>query len=191
MALIDIDTSDAGELNEGFEPFAPGEYTIYLENSERKATKNADGEYLNCIFVVAEGENKDRKIFHMFNLWNKSQQAVEIAKSQFRALCEATVGQPNAPGNDSASLHFKPFIATIVLKPAEGNFKAKNEIAFRKGQIRPVGVYAGAGQPQAQPQQQPAQQATVVPMVSTPQGAAVAATPVAAGVGSRPAWAKR
>lgn len=188
--LHDVDMSDAGELSEGFAPFPQGEYTFFMESSERRDTKAQDGEYLSCVFVVVEGEYKDRKVFHMFNLWNKNQQAVEIAKQQWRALCEATLGQPSAPGQDSSALHFKPFVGTINVKAAEGNYPAKNEFVFRKGKIRSVAGNAGAGHaPMAMPAAQPNVATQPVTNGAAAPTTTAAATPAAA-TASRPAWAR-
>lgn len=189
--LDDIDTSDAADLSEGFEVFPPGDYTMYLESADWKATKAGDGEFLNSVFVVAEGQYKDRKIFCRFNLKSKSPEAVDIAKSQWRALCEATVGQPNAPGNDTSALYFKTFIGAVRIKPAEGQWPASNEIVFRKGKIRPAGNNAprmtSAPAAQAAPQQQAAAQSAPQQAAPQPQQQ----TAPAAATGSRPAWAKR
>jgi hypothetical protein len=186
--LGDIDTSTAGELSEGFQAFPPGDYPLYLESSERKTTKKGDGEYLECVFVVADGEHKSKKVFHRFNLWNPNQTAVDIAKSQWRALCEVTVGQPNAPGNDSASLNYKIFWAAVNNVPMnkdDPNSKRSNEIVFRKGKLRAAGAGGGAPAPiaSAPPPQQNTQAAAVA------QGTAAPA--VVPGSGGRPPWAKK
>lgn len=195
--LHDLDMSDAGELREGFEPFPPGEYELYLEESERKSTKANDGEYLNCTFVVKNGEFANRKIFHMFNLWNKSPDSVKGAKADWRALCEATTGQPNAPGGDSSNLHYKPFIGTVAIEPATieningvnvVKYPAKNKMVFRKGTIRslaeqgsaPIGVVAGMAR--ATELATNAMNSAAVPVTQSTPASTVAA---------RPTWAKR
>ena len=141
--LLDIDTSDAQELSEGFVAIPPGEYPMYIESSDRKPTSNGAGEYLECTLIVASGEYEGAKIFARFNLWNQNQQAVDIAKSQWRALCEATLGQPNAINNDSGSLHNKMFMAQVANVPAydkatkqDHPTRRTNEIVFRKGTVR-------------------------------------------------------
>ena len=140
--LRDLDTSDAPELNEGFKVVPPGEYQLYMDSSERKATNDGQSEKLECVFVVAAGEYENSKIWCSFNLWNKSVDATNIAKAQWRAICEATVGQPDAPNKDSASLHNKIFFALVdnvaAYDKATGKdheTKRKNEIVFRKGTI--------------------------------------------------------
>lgn len=184
--MQDLDMSDAGELREGFEPFPPGEYEMYLEESERKSTKANDGEYLNCTFVVKGGEFANRKVFHMFNLWNKSPDSVKGAKADWRALCEATTGQPSAPGGDSANLHYKPFIGTVGIEAAvmENNvqkYPAKNKMVFRKGTVRSLAEQGSAPVGVAAPQH--------TAQVAAP--AQQAAPAQASTVAARPSWAKR
>lgn len=142
--LGDVDMSDAKELGAGVKVLPPGEYQVYIESSERKATKKGDGELLECVLVVCNGEYENSKLYARFNLWNPNPQAVEIAKSQWRSFCEATLGQPNALNNDSTSLHSRPFYVLVDNLPAYNKDTGKNdhptyrtnEIVFRKGTIR-------------------------------------------------------
>lgn len=175
--LNDVDMTTAGELGEGFVAIPPGDYQVYMESSERKTTKNGDGEYLECAIIVATGPHEGAKVFSRLNLWNPSAQAVEIAKSQWRALCEATLGQPFALNNESSSLHNKMFIAEVANVPMNDknpNSKRTNELVFRKGKIR------GMGNNQKlppQPQNAPASQAAAQPVASAPVQASVGKPP--------------
>lgn len=185
--MRDVDMSDAGELSEGRKAIPPGDYQVYMEESERKTTSKGDGEMLACTFVVMGGEYEGAKIFHNFNFWNQNKQAVDISKASWRALCEATLGQPNALNNDSTSLHNKPFWAKIDnvagrSKNAEGVYvedpnKRVNELVFRKGTIRMIGAQAPAAQA--------APQAAAAPAAAAP----AASKPVTPGVGKAP-WKK-
>jgi hypothetical protein len=185
--LSDIDTTNAADLGDGFEPFPAGEYVLYLEESERKESTTGKGAFLNCTFIVKEGEFQGRKVFHRFLLWNPEPKNCERAKSEWRALCEAAINQPKAPDNDSTKLHYQPFVGTVKVVPPKDNYGAKNEMVFLKGKIkslaeqgsRPVGVAA--------PQQQPAQQTAPATAGVTQTAPAAAAT----GGAARPAWAKR
>lgn len=175
--LQGIDTTDAKDLFEGFPPMPPGDYTVYMEKSDWKDTKS--GKMLLCEFVVKGGEFDGRKVFHNLNLINSSQQAVDIAKSEWRAICEAAIGLPNAPNNDSASLHFKPFIAAIDVEtykkdagtPNEKEI-AKNILVMKKGKIRK----ADGSAPQA--------------ATSGPSPSAAATGGKATATATRPPWAK-
>jgi hypothetical protein len=164
--LYDVDTSEASPLSEGFKAVPPGMYELFMESSDKKTTNDGEGEYLACVFVVGRGEHEGAKIFCNFNFWNKNQKAVDIAKSSWRALCEVTLGQPNAINNDSASLHNKLFVAEISNKPAYNKETGKNdhptyrsnEIVFRKGTILSSKEYFAA---QSQAKDEPKTEATV------------------------------
>lgn len=166
MALLsNIDMTDAQELGEGFRIVPPGEYQVYMESSDFKDTKAGTGKYLECVLVVADGEYEGAKIFVRLNLINPNQQAVDIAKSQLRALCEAIVGQPFV--NDSAMLHSRPFFALIdnvAMNKDDPNSKRSNEVVFRKGTIRSINSGAVPGLAA-----EPVQQKTTAPkVVATP-----------------------
>jgi hypothetical protein len=138
MARLDgIDTSTAEALREGFQPIPPGDYMLFMESSEKTETRDGNGEYLKCVFVVANGEFEGAKITANFNFWNQNQKAVDIAKSQWRALCEAVLNQPTAINNESSSLHNKIFIGQVSNKPRNDDAtKRTNELVFLKGTIR-------------------------------------------------------
>ena len=44
------------------------------------------GKYIQCEFVVANGDHKGRKIFHNFNVENNNAKAVEIGLSQLKSF---------------------------------------------------------------------------------------------------------
>ena len=136
--LHDIDTTDAQELGEGFAPLPPGEYTAYVDASERKYTKDGGGEYLATTWLIHGGEYEGRKVFCNFNLWNKNETAVSIAKSQWRAVCEATAGRPSI--SNSEEIHHKKCIITLELDQYKD--KINNKIVFKKDTIRPLGLAA-------------------------------------------------
>lgn len=170
--LSQIDMSDAEELGTGFKAIPPGEYQVYIESSEFKTTKKGNGEYLECVLVVATGEYENSKVFVRLNLINENADAVRIAKSQLRALCEATVGQPFV--NDSSMLHnrvFMAFIDNVPMNKDDPNSKRSNEVKFSKGNV--YALNSGVRQPAPQPVQQPVQH-VAPPTAPPPQPAQVA-----------------
>lgn len=190
--MRDVDTSDAAGLSEGFKAVPPGFYPLYMESSEKKDTKDGKGAYLACIFKVATlDEYEGASIFCNFNFWNENQKAVEIAKSSWRAICEAALGQPTAINNESASLHNKLFVAEISNVPAYNKDTKKNdhptmrsnEIIFRKGTIVNSKEYFEQQKAKPTPAAQPAAQGSEAPTGTT----APAVTP---GKGARP-WDKK
>jgi hypothetical protein len=131
--LMDVDTSEAAELSD-FSPIPPAEYTAYVDSSERKTTKAGDGQYLSTSWIIHGGLYDGRKLFHNFNLWNKNETAVSIAKSEWRAVCENTVNKPSV--SNSEDVHHKKVTISVALEQGKDG-KARNTILFRKDKIRP------------------------------------------------------
>jgi hypothetical protein len=77
------------------EALPKGFYRVMISESEGKDTKAGTGRYLLVTFDVIEGDFKGRKIWHMFNVQNRSEQAQAIGRGQMKALLEA-IGH-NAP----------------------------------------------------------------------------------------------
>lgn len=186
-----LNMDDAKELGEGFRIIPPGEYQVIMENSEWRDTKSkkdgtSQNEFLECRLLIIDGEYEGSTVICRLNLRNENQTAVEIAKSQFRALCEATLGQPVPLNNDSSSLHSRPFfvfIDNVPMTKDDPNSKRSNEVKFSKGSS-PRSLQSG-----------PAAQVVkaVAPVVATVNQAAVQATPAPAvkpGV-STPPWKKK
>lgn len=122
--LIDLGLDAENEKEVSFEPLPKGDYHGYIEASEKKPTKNEDGYFLELeIVILDEGPFEGRKVFDRLNLWNKSEKAVNIARSQMAKLCKA-VGV-NSP-QDSAELWNKPFKMTLGQRKYED--KIYNEV---------------------------------------------------------------
>lgn len=137
-----------------FEDLPAGDYPVVIVESEMKDTKDRLGRYLNLTMKIFEGTGKNRTVFDRFNLVNRNQTAVTIAKQQLEALCRA-IGMKD-PIRDSAQLHNKPFV--IRLGYAE---RAKDGGLIAEGQrneVKAYKPYEGAMQ-----YQQPPAQATYQP----------------------------
>jgi len=63
-----------------------GKYNVVCEEANIKETKNGDGEYINVRFSVIDGDMKGRKMFMMFNIKNKNEQAVTIGRQQLKSF---------------------------------------------------------------------------------------------------------
>lgn len=180
MALIQFDARAVAPDEGRSEAVPAGWYNVALEKSEKKPTKAGDGAYINCVFGILDGQYKGNKIFHMFNMWNNNPKAVEIAYAQFSALCHA-VGHLMV--GDSEELHGRPLKLRVTLKPAEGEYAAKNEIAAYKNinEVVPANVAPVVSQPKMfPPVSQPATPAQPWAPAAQPQTQA----PV-----QQPAWA--
>lgn len=74
------------------EPLETGWYPANIIMTEQKPTKNNDGGYLEITNRISAGTGTGRTLKDRLNLWNKSQQAVDIAYSQLSAITHATAG---------------------------------------------------------------------------------------------------
>lgn len=152
MAQLNLPTGnvfDASNIDPTprFDPLPAGDYNVIITASEMKVTKDGTGEYLELTLEVQDGEFAGRKLFDRLNLNNPNRKAVEIAQRQLAQICHA-VGVLQV--TDSEQLHFRPLVAIVKVRPADGQYDAANEIK---------GYKAAAGAPvmqkPAQPQQAP------------------------------------
>ena len=130
MATVDFDATTV-------EPSAPrdlipaGTYLMQIVASDLKTTKAGDGQYLELQLDILEGPHAGRKLWDRLNLVSRTQQAVDIARRTFSAICHA-VGVLQI--RDSEQLHFRPLLVTVKVKPAGPDKRgvhreARNEIA--------------------------------------------------------------
>lgn len=165
MSQLNFDATTV-DPDAGFDPIPAGDYLAMIEDSEIKPTRANTGMYLQLVWQVVEGDHKGRKVWDRINIQNQNQTAEEIGQKQLSAICHA-VGVLRVA--DSAELHDKPCIIKVVMKPAEGQYTASNEVKGYKAM--PTG---------AQFAPPPAGQVSATAPAVAPQ------TPVAA----KPPWAK-
>lgn len=134
-----------------------GKHPVIIVDSEVKPTKDNSGGMLVLELSIIDGPSKGQRGNYRLNLYNASQQAVEIAQRQLSAICHVT-GVFKV--QDSSQLHNIPFMVDVALQ--------KDKEAAAKGYTEVVRVYdrngnepgkAGAGAPapmqqQGQPQPQ-------------------------------------
>lgn len=148
MATLQFDANQV-EPQAPLEPVPSGLYTVMITESEMKATKAGDGQYLELVLQIVDGDFKGRKIWDRLNLFSRNQTAVQIAQSTLSAICHAVnVIQVQ----DSQQLHDKPLVAKVVFMPSKDGFAEKNEV---KG-YKPLQQQFQQPQPQPQQQQPPA-----------------------------------
>lgn len=127
-----------------FEPIPANDYTAMIVDSEMKPTKNGNGEYLQLVFEVCDGQYEGRKIFARLNLNNPNQTAVDIAQRELSSICHAvSVLTPN----DSTDLHDKPMTVKVKIRQSPG-YDPQNEISGYKplsggGSAAPKAVASG------------------------------------------------
>jgi len=81
------------------------------------------GKRMPITAVVVEGQWEGSRISDGFNLCHPNPQAQSIGQKQLKRLCDA-VGVPKF--RDTSELHGKPFMLTVKLEPAKGDWDEKN-----------------------------------------------------------------
>jgi hypothetical protein len=66
-----------------------GKYNAVCDEAIVKSTRDGSGEYISARFNVIDEEFKGRKVFTMFNIKNKNEQAVTIGRQQLKAFMKA------------------------------------------------------------------------------------------------------
>lgn len=94
-----------------FVPFE-GQFRAHIIDSEMKATKSGNGEYLALKVEVLDGPNKGRTVYDNLNLDNPSQKAMEIAYQTLSAIGHAT-GVMNI--TNSEQVHNIPMLVTFAV----------------------------------------------------------------------------
>lgn len=111
--MTDIDMTDIKPAQD-YPVLPDGEYTMFMSKSEKKENSKKTGSFLALEFIVVGGQYDNAKIFHNLNLWNPSDIAVNIAKSEWLVLCQAIKGVPAV--KDSGELHDKKFVGTLAIE---------------------------------------------------------------------------
>ena len=130
MATMSYNAEDHKPLDQ-FDPLPAGQYRAMIVESERKVTAKGDGELLNLVWLVTEGEYEGRKVWDRVNLVNPNPKAVEIGMRQLSSICRA-VGKLRIQ-SDSSEIHELPCLITLKIRP-EGPDKmgihrnAQNEV---------------------------------------------------------------
>lgn len=155
-----------------FDAIPAGKYLAMIVSSVRERTKAGTGELLKLEFAIVDGEFKERKLFARLNLWNPSEQAVQIALRELSAICHA-VGKLQVP--DTVHLHNIPLTITVAVDPPTADGKIYNSITGYEAAQAPVG--APVFQPAPALVAFPAQQQFGAPAAAAPAPAKLATPP--------------
>ncbi|MGV3483431.1 MAG: DUF669 domain-containing protein [Planctomycetaceae bacterium] len=109
----------------GSSPVPAGMYRVAIIKSEWKDTKNKQGQFLELVLEILQGEYKGRRLYARLNLRNRSSDAVRIAQSELSAICHATGVLKPA---DSAQLHNVPLVVAVKLEKRKDNGENSNVI---------------------------------------------------------------
>ncbi len=129
MANISNLYNPQAEAQADFSAIPTGEYPAVIVDSDLKPTKKNDGQYLELVHEITDGEFKGRKVWANLNLENPSVKAVEIANRQMASIREAT-GVLNP--TDSQQLHYKPMVIRVEFIPA-GTTQGNGYVTTRDG----------------------------------------------------------
>jgi hypothetical protein len=101
----------------------PGKYLAEIIESEIKATRSG-GTMLSMTFEMLNPA-KGRRVWHNYNLENKSEKAVEIGKQDLGYTAKA-VGKPRF--DDTEELHNIPLTITVIVEQGDGEYGPSNKI---------------------------------------------------------------
>lgn len=122
------------EANMGYEPLPEGEYTVKVDSTDLKPTKNGTGQYINVELVVLGPKYQGRKLFARFNIVNDSMEAMRIGRQQLKGLMTAggmTQDQINR-FSDTDQLVGLTFNVRVGIEEGKGQYDAQNRIKSYK-----------------------------------------------------------
>jgi hypothetical protein len=106
--------------DEGASAIPGGQYRLIIAKSNIVPVKDKQGQfYLGFVLKVVDGPHANAQMRDNMNLWNESQQAVEIAMGRLSAYCHATgILDLNIPPNAAPDcyaqpMHNIPFLADV------------------------------------------------------------------------------
>lgn len=110
-----------------FEILPPGRQLVQIVNSEMRATRDGQGQYLWLEMDVLEGPFAGRKLFDRLNLVNNNPGTVEMAQRTLSAICHAT-GRMQV--QDSEELHLIPMQVDVTVQPPKNGYGESNGIRY-------------------------------------------------------------
>ena len=124
MSTLNFNANEV-EPTAALEPVPAGKYNAVIVESEIKPTQSGNGQFLELVFEIIEGEYKGRKVWERLNIDNPNQKTVEIARGNLSAICRAVnVMTPQ----DSTDLHNLPLEIAVKCKRNKETGNITNEI---------------------------------------------------------------
>jgi hypothetical protein len=165
---------DTVEPGTSFDALPTGNYNVYIEDSEFKATAAGDGHFLEVKLLVIDGKFKGRNLWDRMNLDNKNEVAVKIARQSLALICKSLAITQFV---DADQLKGKSLVAVVKIAKGENRIRGYKPFADAQSVQAPAPQAQQAQQRQAPPvqqqqqapmqQQQPVQQP--VQQYATPQ----------------------
>lgn len=131
-----------------YAPLPVGDYRVEIIESEIRATKSGDGQYLMLTMQIIDGEHNGRRIWDRLNLWNPNSTTVEIAQRTLKSICNA-VGKPVI--EDSEELHQIPFVARARMAKSKQSGELQNAWSYKAENEETSAPPARAAQAAASP----------------------------------------
>ena len=106
-------------------PIPAGTYLAHCTESDVGPLKSGNGTGLKMTFEILDGQYKGRRVWENLNIQHTNEDTQRIAQSQLSALCHAV---NVIKLEDTAALHFKPVKIKVVVREAQGQYQASNNI---------------------------------------------------------------
>lgn len=127
MTILDLKLTTADAEATEFAPIPVGEYKVIIQSTtqmnestgvEGFRTTASGGTAIPVVFVILEGEHKEKKIFDNLNIVNDNPVAMSIAK---RRLAQITIAAGIRPEDlkDTNQLHGKIIKVSTIIEPAK------------------------------------------------------------------------
>jgi hypothetical protein len=96
-----FDPSQEEIVDISYEPIPKDVYRVGVIDCDVRDTQARDGRLVAVVYQVLDGHYKDRRLFHNFNIENKSEKAQKIGRGQLKQFLEA-IGQTKPLANENA-----------------------------------------------------------------------------------------
>ena len=124
MAHFNFDASTvAPQASNG--PVPAGTYLAQIIESDVAPLKSGKGTGLKLTLEIIDGQHKGRRIWDNLNIQHEIEETQRIAQGQLSALCHAV---NVIKLQDTAALHHKPVHVRVVVREAQGQYQASNNI---------------------------------------------------------------
>jgi hypothetical protein len=100
--------------------------------------KSGKGTGLKLTFEIIDGQYKGRRIWENLNIQHENDETQRIAQSQLSALCHAV---NVIKLQDTAALHHKPVNLRVVVREAQGQWQASNQVKGYESAGGPVPAF--------------------------------------------------
>jgi hypothetical protein len=127
MSFFDqpIRLADLPESESNYDILPAGWYSARIADVQLKETKSGSGQYLSMSYDITGPAHQGRKVFGNINVRNQSAQAESIGRQQLGELMRAS-GLSELRKTDD--LIGRQCQIKVAVKPADGQYEAKNEV---------------------------------------------------------------